>query len=164
MRKQIKVEVNTSRNEITNGFNITYRGRDPKSTQVVAAELASKYIDEQTKGTVNAGTSAKQFIEEQVRMAKEELDAIDTQDGTAVLLGAPESDSHLVAQLSGWTLHFVQTSPTGRLTVTSVFARESRDGKLKGTHSRSSYIPAGTQGNVAEPEAQQYYGECEAAY
>jgi uncharacterized protein involved in exopolysaccharide biosynthesis len=78
MRKQIKVEVNTTRNEITNGFNITYPGRDPKTTQAVAAELASKYIDEQTKGTVNAGTSAKQFIEEQVRQAKEELDTIDT--------------------------------------------------------------------------------------
>lgn len=79
MRKQIKVEVNTSRNDITNGFNITYRGRDPKTTQAVAAELASKYIDEQTKGTINAGTSAKQFIEEQVRQAKEELDTIDNQ-------------------------------------------------------------------------------------
>lgn len=79
MRKQIKVEVNTSRNDITNAFNITYRGRDPKTTQAVAAELASKYIDEQTKGTLNAGTSAKQFIEEQVNQAKEELDAIDNQ-------------------------------------------------------------------------------------
>src|SRR5260370_25989967 len=79
MRKQIKVEVNTSRNDITNGFNITYRGRDPKRTQAVASELASKYIDEQTKGTINAGTSAKQFIEEQVRQAKEELDTIDSQ-------------------------------------------------------------------------------------
>lgn len=79
MRKQIKVEVNTSRNDITNAFNITYRGRDPKTTQAVAAELASKYIDEQTKGTVNAGTSAKQFIEEQVRQAKEELNGVDNQ-------------------------------------------------------------------------------------
>jgi polysaccharide biosynthesis transport protein len=79
MRKQIKVEVNTSRNDITNAFNITYRGRDPKTTEAVAAELASKYIDEQTKGTINAGTSAKQFIEEQVNQAKEELDAIDSQ-------------------------------------------------------------------------------------
>src|SRR2546423_4607994 len=79
MRKQIKVKANPSRNDITNGFNITYRGRDPKSTQSVAAELASKYIDEQTKGTINAGASAKQFIEEQVRTSKEELDAIDTQ-------------------------------------------------------------------------------------
>ena len=77
MRKSIKVEVNTSRNEITNGFNITYRGRDPKSTQAVAGELASRYIDEQTKGTVNAGASAKQFIEDQVTNAKQELDDID---------------------------------------------------------------------------------------
>src|SRR5713101_5822692 len=77
MRKQINVAVNTSNHEITNGFNITYRGRDPKTTQAVAAELASRYIDEQTKGTINAGTSAKQFIEEQVRTAKEELDDID---------------------------------------------------------------------------------------
>jgi len=77
MRKSIKVEVNTTRNEITNGFYITYHGRDPKSTQAVAAELASRYIDEQTKGTINAGTSAKQFIEDQVRTAKEELDDID---------------------------------------------------------------------------------------
>src|SRR5947207_4797507 len=38
MRKGIKVEVNTSRNDITNAFNITYRGRDPKTTQAVAAE------------------------------------------------------------------------------------------------------------------------------
>ena len=31
MRRDIKVEVNTSRNDITNGFNITYYGRDPKN-------------------------------------------------------------------------------------------------------------------------------------
>jgi polysaccharide chain length determinant protein (PEP-CTERM system associated) len=79
MRKQIKVEVNTSRNDITNGFNITYRGRDPKTTQAVASDLASKYVDEQTKSTINGGASAKQFIEEQVRQAKEELDTIDGQ-------------------------------------------------------------------------------------
>src|SRR5205807_49121 len=79
MRKQIKVEVNTSRNDITNGFNITYRGRDPKTTQAVTAELAGKYINEQTKGTINAGTSAKQFIEQQVNQAKEELDQSDGQ-------------------------------------------------------------------------------------
>jgi polysaccharide chain length determinant protein (PEP-CTERM system associated) len=104
MRKQIKVEVNTTRNEITNGFNITYRGRDPKSTQIVAGELASKYIDEQTKGTVNAGTSAKQFFEEQVRMAKEELDAIDTQRLTYLqqnMNNLPSQSQALVGRLTG---------------------------------------------------------------
>jgi len=104
MRKQIKVEVNTSRNEITNGFNITYRGRDPKSTQIVAAELASKYIDEQTKGTINSGTSAKQFIEEQVRTAKEELDAIDNQRLTYLqqnMNNLPSQSQALVGRLTG---------------------------------------------------------------
>ena len=103
MRKQIKVEVNTSRNDITNGFNITYRGRDPKTTQAVAAELASKYIDEQTKGTINAGTSAKQFIEEQVRTAKEELDAIDTQRLTYLqqnMNNLPSQSQALVGRLT----------------------------------------------------------------
>src|SRR6266508_2096828 len=103
MRKDIKVEVNTSRNDITNGFNITYRGRDPKSTQIVAAELASKYIDEQTKGTVNAGTSAKQFIEEQVRQAKEELDTIDTQRLTYLqqnMNNLPSQSQALVGRLT----------------------------------------------------------------
>ncbi|HKP37108.1 MAG TPA: GNVR domain-containing protein [Pyrinomonadaceae bacterium] len=79
MRKGIKVQVNNSRNDITNAFNITYRGRDPKTTQAVAAELASRYVDEQTKSMITGGASAKQFIEEQVRAAKEELDGIDTQ-------------------------------------------------------------------------------------
>ncbi len=104
MRKQIKVEVNTSRNDITNGFNITYRGRDPKSTQVVAAELASKYIDEKTKGTVNAGTSAKQFIEEQVRTAKEELDTIDNQRLAYLqqnMNNLPSQSQALVGRLTG---------------------------------------------------------------
>lgn len=79
MRKGITVKVNSSRNDITNAFNITFRGRDPKTTQAVAGELASKYIDEQTKGTVNNAVQSKQFFEEQVRTAKDELDAIDAQ-------------------------------------------------------------------------------------
>ena len=79
MRRDIKVEVNTSRNDITNGFNIRYRYRDPKKTQLVTAELASKYIDEQTKNTISSTRSAKEFIEQQAREAKEELEAADQQ-------------------------------------------------------------------------------------
>ena len=77
LRKDIKVEVNTSRNDITNGFNITFRGRDPRITQAVTQELASKYINEQTTNTVNSTTSARDFINQQVKQAKDELDEID---------------------------------------------------------------------------------------
>ena len=104
MRKSIHVEVNTSRNDITNGFNITYRGRDAKTTQAVTAELASKYIDEQTKNTINSTTSAKQFIDQQVRQTKEELDAVDRQrlDFMQKNVGnLPSEAASLVGQLTG---------------------------------------------------------------
>ncbi|MEA2205814.1 MAG: protein tyrosine kinase modulator [Blastocatellia bacterium] len=104
MRRDIHVEVNTSRNDITNGFNITYRGRDPKTTQAVTAELAGKYINEQTKGTINAGTSAKQFIEQQVNQAKEELDAIDRTRLDWLqknISNLPSQSQALVGRLSG---------------------------------------------------------------
>ncbi len=104
MRKDIKVEVNTSRNEITNGFNITYRGRNPRSTQAVTAALASKYIDEQTKSTINSTTSAKQFIENQARQAKEELDAADQKRLEFMQKNVgnlPSEATTLIGQLSG---------------------------------------------------------------
>jgi polysaccharide chain length determinant protein (PEP-CTERM system associated) len=104
MRKDIKVEVNTSRNDITNGFNITYRGRDPRVTQAVTAELASKYINEQTQNTVNSTNSAKQFIDQQVQQTKEELNAVDKQrlDLMQKNVGnLPTEANALVGQLSG---------------------------------------------------------------
>src|SRR6266545_6538982 len=104
MRKQIKVEVNTSRNDITNGFNITYRGRDPKTTQAVAAELASKYINEQTKNTVNSTNSAKQFIDQQVSQTEDELNAVDQKrlDFMQKNVGnLPTEATSLVGQLTG---------------------------------------------------------------
>jgi polysaccharide chain length determinant protein (PEP-CTERM system associated) len=104
MRTNIKVEVNTSRNDITNGFNITYRGRNAKTTQAVTAELASKYIDEQTKNTINSTTSAKTFIDQQVNQTKEELDSVDRQrlDFMQKNVGnLPSEATALVGQLTG---------------------------------------------------------------
>ncbi|HBB87858.1 MAG TPA: hypothetical protein DC047_09605 [Blastocatellia bacterium] len=104
MRASIKVEVNTSRNDITNGFNITYRGRNAKTTQAVTAELASKYIDEQTKNTINSTSSAKQFIDQQVNQTKEELDLVDKErlDFMQKNVGnLPSEAASLVGQLTG---------------------------------------------------------------
>ena len=77
MRRDIDVKVNTSRNDITNGFNISYRYRDAKIAQAITSELAGKYIAVQTANQVNSGTAAKQFIDNQVSQAQEELAAID---------------------------------------------------------------------------------------
>jgi polysaccharide chain length determinant protein (PEP-CTERM system associated) len=105
MRASIKVEMNTSRNDITNGFNITYRGRNAKTTQAVTSELASKYIDVQTQNTINSTSSAKQFIDQQVSQTKEELDAVDRDrlDFMQKNVGnLPSEAASLVAQLSGF--------------------------------------------------------------
>ncbi|HJX90665.1 MAG TPA: GNVR domain-containing protein [Pyrinomonadaceae bacterium] len=104
MRRDIKVEVNTSRNDITNGFNITFHGRDPRITQAVTQELAGKYISEQTRNQVNSGVAAVTFINNQVRQTKEELDAIDKQRldfMTSNVGNLPSEATSLIQQLNG---------------------------------------------------------------
>lgn len=104
VRRDIRVTINTSRNDITNGFNISFRGRVPKFTQLVTSELASKYIDEQAKNTINSTRSAQQFFDQQVSQAKQELDAIDNrrlefmQQNVGHL---PSGAASLVGQLAG---------------------------------------------------------------
>jgi protein tyrosine kinase modulator len=104
MRKDIKVEVNTSRNDITNGFNISFYGHDPKTTQAVASELAGRYINEQTKNQVNSGLAAVQFIGNQVMQAKDELDQVDKKRLEFMTTNAanlPSEATSLLSQLTG---------------------------------------------------------------
>jgi polysaccharide chain length determinant protein (PEP-CTERM system associated) len=104
MRRDINVEVNTSRREITDGFDIKYRYRDRKITQAVTTELASKFVSEQTQNTLNTAQAARNFIDAQVRQTKEELDAIDAkrlqfmQDNLGTL---PQEANSLLGQLTG---------------------------------------------------------------
>ncbi|HZB44257.1 MAG TPA: Wzz/FepE/Etk N-terminal domain-containing protein, partial [Pyrinomonadaceae bacterium] len=45
--KDVRVQINQSRDDITNGFYLSFRGSDPRTTQAVTSELASKYINAQ---------------------------------------------------------------------------------------------------------------------
>ena len=104
MRRDINVELNTSRNDITNGFNISYRGRDQRTTQAVTAELATKYIDAHAKNSSDAGKGMTNFFEHQLVAAKEELDAVDRQRLEFMqqnLSHLPSDQAALVGQLSG---------------------------------------------------------------
>lgn len=104
MHNSINVEINTSRNDITNGFNISYRGRDPKTTQAVTSELASKYTDEQTKTTISSTNSAKQFIDRQVEDVKKEIDEIEKRrvEYMNMSVGSlPSEAAALIGQLTG---------------------------------------------------------------
>ena len=79
MREDIKVNLNTSRNDITNGFDISFRYRDPKLTQAVTAELAGKYITVQTQNSVVSTQAARQFMDNQVAQARTALAEVDKQ-------------------------------------------------------------------------------------
>jgi polysaccharide chain length determinant protein (PEP-CTERM system associated) len=104
MRDDIRVEVNKTRLDITDGFDIKYRYRDPKITQAVTSELASKYVSAQTNDTINSRTAARQFIDNQVKQTKEELDQIDQrrlqfmQERLGTL---PSEAQSLLSQLTG---------------------------------------------------------------
>jgi hypothetical protein len=87
-----------------------------------------------------------------------ELKDIDTADGSARLVG-PKDEADVIAKLFAWSLHFLEINPSGAINVTTVFAQESRDGKLRAVHSRADHLPAAASG-AADISAAQYYGEC----
>ena len=89
-----------------------------------------------------------------------QIDSIDTQDGSARFVGVGEA-AHIVVQLSGWSLHFLETGNTGSVNVTTVFTQKSRGAKLKAVHSRHDYLEMSMPGFTSEPTVSQYYGECE---
>jgi polysaccharide chain length determinant protein (PEP-CTERM system associated) len=104
MRRDINVEINTSRRDITDGFDIKYRYRDPKVTQAVTAELAGKYVSVQTTTTAQSTKAAKDFMDNQVAQTKEELDKIDQKrlDFMQSHLGTlPSEADSLLRQLTG---------------------------------------------------------------
>jgi len=104
VRNDIKVDVNTSRNDITNGFDISYRYRDPRLAQAVTTELAGKYISVQAAEQVNDAKSALQFINNQAEQTKGELDGIDSRRLEFMkqnLPNLPSNNPSLLGQLTG---------------------------------------------------------------
>lgn len=77
--RDIRFSLNTSRNDITNGFFLTFRGQDPKATQKVTEELASKFVSTQTQAAGNDARNTKEFFTERLNQARERLDEIDRQ-------------------------------------------------------------------------------------
>jgi succinoglycan biosynthesis transport protein ExoP len=103
-KKDIQIELNKSRNDITNGFQISYKGPDQFIVQRVASDLASKYVNAQTQFASRTATQTKEFIDRQVAAAKAELDAIDARRLEYLksnLSNLPSSTTALVQQLSG---------------------------------------------------------------
>jgi hypothetical protein len=84
---------------------------------------------------------------------------IDAEEGSAQLMD-PLGSVDVIVKLSGNGLHFMQSLPEGAVYLTSVFDKETRDGKLRAVHTRHAQTDVALPGFTSSPE--QYYGECQA--
>ena len=102
--KDLKITLNTSRNEITNGFFLSFRGADPRAAQAVTEALARKYVDAQSKAAGDEATLTKEFFSERVEAQKTKLDEIDRRRLAAMqsrTQSLPSQMDSLVGQLAG---------------------------------------------------------------
>jgi hypothetical protein len=76
------------------------------------------------------------------------ISKIDLDEEIATITG-PGGVSMANARLSGSNLFFLDLQPNGSASLTTVFAQESRDKRLKAAHART------------DPDVAQYYGDCE---
>jgi polysaccharide chain length determinant protein (PEP-CTERM system associated) len=108
--KDIKITLNTSRNDITNGFFLAFRnsGRDDawaaRTAQAVTEALAAKYVSAQTKAASDASKLTDQFFSQKLEEARKNLDEIDKKRLDFMsqhLSSLPDSIQALVGQLAG---------------------------------------------------------------
>lgn len=100
----------------------------------------------------------------EVRQAQQfslDIDEIDADSGTARVTGTA-GPTHVTALLTISSLHFMDRTVTGTLTITTVFTSDSNARKFRAVHSRHDYLPISLPGYVSEPSVSQNYGECEA--
>ena len=117
-----------------------------KTVQCTFAVYATgNWKNGEAEGALKTGKLSVQFIE------------INTDEGTARMVGG-FGTYDIIVRLSQGALHFVQAFRDGPLYVTTIFDKESRDGKLKAVHTRHEYADVSLPGFTSKPE--QYYGEC----
>ena len=102
--RDIDVNINTGRNDIINGFYLTFRGPDPRVTQAVTAELASKYVNAQNKAQNEETKLTQEFFDQKLREEEERLKALDARRLALMqsrIGSLPSEYQSLIAQLTG---------------------------------------------------------------
>ncbi len=102
--RDLEIKLNTTRNDITNGFYLSFRGQEPRATQAVTAELAGKYVESQKRASGEESLLTKSFFDERVQQEKGKLDEIDRRRLQAMMRNIrslPSSTAALVGQLAG---------------------------------------------------------------
>ena len=79
-----------------------------------------------------------------------QVEGIDAQEGTAQIVGA--GATHITALLTASSLHLLERSMAGNLTVTTVFAQANAKGKLRAVRSQHDYIQMAIPGFVVRAD------------
>ncbi len=87
-----------------------------------------------------------------------EVESIDAQEASARLVAS--EPVYITALLTASSMHFMERTLQGSLTVTTVFSIEGTPGKLRAVRSRHDYLKMSLPGYVSEPAVSQFYGEC----
>ncbi|HEX8719518.1 MAG TPA: GNVR domain-containing protein [Pyrinomonadaceae bacterium] len=101
--RDLKFTLNTSR-DVTNGFFLSFRGSEPRTTQAVTEALARKYVDAQAKAAGDEASITKEFFDARVEEQKRKLDDIDRRRLAAMqrnLSSLPSRSQALVGSLAG---------------------------------------------------------------
>ncbi len=101
--RDLKITLNTSR-DVTNGFFLSFRGSEPRTTQAVTEALARKYVDAQAKSAGEEATLTREFFDARVEEQKRKLDDIDRRRLLVMqrnLSSLPSSSQALVGRLAG---------------------------------------------------------------
>jgi len=115
-------------------------------TCTFTASAAGDWKAGEAEGVVKPAKLTVQFIE------------INSDEGTARMKSG-FGNYDIIVRMSEGSLHFIQAFRSGALYTTTIFDKESRDGKLKAVHTRHEYTDVQLPGFTSRPE--QYYGECE---
>jgi hypothetical protein len=136
------------------------RNRIPENSQTLESLKRLRCSFSAATSGVWDQNGAQARTKEQSNGATVTIDNIDVQDGTAEIGGFFREGDNVNVKLAGSTLHFLDIALNGSLTVITVFAKETHDGRLQAVYSHAAYVPGGP--GATSPEGTQYYGDCEA--
>jgi uncharacterized protein involved in exopolysaccharide biosynthesis len=78
MRSDIGVEVNSTRPETTEAFTISYRAKDPKTAQAVAADLADQLIADNVQALQSEASGEAEVLDRRARELSDELHSMES--------------------------------------------------------------------------------------
>jgi hypothetical protein len=130
--------------------------RDPAVATLATATRVSCRFTTRSRVTWKGGAPVVAVETSSLTMG---FDEMSPDDGTARAIDRV-GPSDIIMRLSDGALHFMQSFREGALYVTTIFPKETIDGRLQAVHTRHEFTPVSVPGFTSSPE--QYYGDCSA--